>query len=39
MNIIQDMPFPLNVFAELGIGSAELPKDAEATLYYVLYSE
>jgi len=39
MNIMQDIPFPQNVFAELGIGSAELPKDAEATLYYVLYSE
>lgn len=39
MNIIHDIPFPQNVFAELGIGSAELPEDAEATLYYVLYSE
>ncbi len=39
MNIIQDIPFPHNVFTEIGIGSAELPKDAEATLYYLLYSE
>lgn len=38
MSSKREVPFPYNLFNDLGIGNAEMPKDAEATLYYVLYS-